>query len=53
MLARIWQPVARRFDFVKVGLGELEMDEKEQPVLHEKKQYRTKSRLYNVSACDA
>lgn len=41
--------VARRYDFVKVGLGELDLDEKEQPVLNDKGQYRTKSDMYNVS----
>ncbi|KAK4120994.1 cytochrome P450 [Parathielavia appendiculata] len=41
--------VARAFDFVKVGLGELDLDEKGQPVVNEKGQYRTKSEMYNVS----
>ena len=41
--------VARRYDFVKVGLGELDLDEKGRPVLDEKRQFRTKSKLYNVS----
>jgi cytochrome P450 len=41
--------VARRYDFVKVGLGELDLDEKGQPVLNEKGQYKTKSEMYNVS----
>jgi len=42
--------VARRYDFVKVGLGELDLDEKGQPALNEKGQYKTKSELYNVSS---
>jgi cytochrome P450 len=41
--------VARQYDFVKVGLGELDLDDKGQPALNEKGQYRTKSELYNVS----
>jgi len=41
--------VARRYDFVKVGLGELDVDEKGQPELNEKGQYKTKSDMYNVS----
>lgn len=42
--------VARRYDFVKVGLGELALDEKGQAVVDEKGQYRTRSELYNVSS---
>ena len=34
--------IARRYDFIKVGLGELEVDKE----LDEKGQYRTKSELY-------
>ena len=41
--------VVRRYDFVKVGLGELDLAEKGQPVLNEKGQYKTKSDMYNVS----
>lgn len=41
--------VARRFDFVKVGAGELELDEKEQPILDEKGYYKTKSDVFTVS----
>ncbi|KAK3309250.1 cytochrome P450 [Chaetomium strumarium] len=42
--------VARRYDFVKVGLGELDRDEKGRPMLDEEKgQYKTKSEVYNVS----
>ncbi|KAJ4286863.1 hypothetical protein N0V88_007875 [Collariella sp. IMI 366227] len=40
--------IARRYDFVKVGLGELDLDEKGQPVLNEKDQYKTKSEVYNT-----
>lgn len=40
--------IARRFDFTKVGLGELELDEKGEPILNEKGQYKTKSELYQV-----
>ncbi|KAK1750162.1 putative sterigmatocystin biosynthesis P450 monooxygenase stcS [Echria macrotheca] len=39
--------LARRYDFVKVGLGEFELDEKGQPILDEKGQYRVKSELYS------
>lgn len=41
--------VARRYDFVKVGQGEFELDEKGRPILDEKGFYRTKSTLFNVS----
>jgi cytochrome P450 len=39
----------RRYDFVKVGAGEVETDEKGQPMVDEKGKYRTKSELLNVS----
>jgi cytochrome P450 len=42
--------VARRYDFVKVGLGEVGLDEKGQPTMNDKGQYETKSELYNVSS---
>ncbi|KAH6847013.1 cytochrome P450 [Chaetomium sp. MPI-CAGE-AT-0009] len=45
--------VARRYDFVKVGLGELDLDEKGQPVLNEKGQYKTKSEMYNTAQVTA
>ncbi|GAB1313761.1 hypothetical protein MFIFM68171_03971 [Madurella fahalii] len=45
--------VARRYDFVKVGLGELELNEKGQPVVNEKGQYKTKSELYNTQQVTA
>ncbi|KAK4031724.1 putative sterigmatocystin biosynthesis P450 monooxygenase stcS [Parachaetomium inaequale] len=45
--------VARQYDFVKVGLGELDLDEKGQPALNEKGQYRTKSELYNTAQVTA
>lgn len=39
----------RRYDFVKVGLGELDLDEKKQPVMNEKGQYKVKTEMYSVS----
>lgn len=41
--------VARRFDWEKVGLGELELDDKDQPILDEKGYYKTKSDIFEVS----
>jgi cytochrome P450 len=41
--------VVRKFDFEKVGLGELELGENGVPVLTEKGTYKAKSELYNVS----
>lgn len=41
--------VMRRYDFVKVGLGEVETDEKGQPMLDEKRRYRTKGEVLSVS----
>ncbi|KAI1342194.1 cytochrome P450 52A11 [Xylariaceae sp. FL0016] len=41
--------VARRFDFVKVGLGELELDEAGKPILDEKGYYKTVSALFNTN----
>ncbi|KAI0199111.1 cytochrome P450 [Astrocystis sublimbata] len=40
--------VARRYDFVKTGLGASVLDEKGRPMLNEKGQYRVKSELYNT-----
>lgn len=40
--------VARRYDFVKVGMGELELDAQGQPMEDEKGYYKTKSELFNV-----
>lgn len=40
---------ARRYEFQKVGLGELELDGEGRPVPDEKGYYRTKSELFNVS----
>lgn len=43
----------RRYDFVKVGLGEVETDEKGQPIMGEKGRYKTKSEVISVSGqCD-
>ncbi|KAF5012253.1 hypothetical protein FDECE_1634 [Fusarium decemcellulare] len=42
--------VARQYDFVKVGLGELELDDNGRHVLNEKDQYEVKSELYWVSS---
>jgi len=41
--------VMRRYDFIKVGLGELEMDSKGGHIIDEKGKYKTKSELINVS----
>lgn len=41
--------VMRRYDFVKVGVGEVVTDEKGQPVVDEKGKYKTKSELISVS----
>lgn len=41
--------VARRYSFVKVGLGELELDEKGSPITDERGYFKTKSTLFNVS----
>jgi hypothetical protein len=41
--------IMRRYDFVKVGLGEVETDEAGQPIMDQKGRYRTKSELINVS----
>ncbi|KAJ3546154.1 hypothetical protein NM208_g2144 [Fusarium decemcellulare] len=40
--------VARQYDFVKVGLGELELDDNGRHVLNEKDQYEVKSELYSM-----
>ncbi|KAK0638511.1 cytochrome P450 [Cercophora newfieldiana] len=40
--------IARRFDFTKVGLGELDLDEKGKPMLNEKGQYKVKSEVYQT-----
>lgn len=41
--------VMRRYDFVKVGVGEVLTDEKGQPVVGENGRYKTKSELISVS----
>lgn len=40
--------VARKYDFVKIGQGELDLDAAGRPVLDEKGYYKTKSELFNV-----
>ncbi|KAI9167750.1 putative sterigmatocystin biosynthesis P450 monooxygenase stcS [Paramyrothecium foliicola] len=40
--------VARKYDFVKVGLGASLLDDSQRPVLNTKGQHRTVSELYNV-----
>ncbi|KAJ4370504.1 hypothetical protein N0V83_005025 [Neocucurbitaria cava] len=40
--------VMRRYDFVKVGLGEVETDEKGKPIVDEKGKYKTKSELLST-----
>jgi cytochrome P450 len=41
--------VARKYDFVKVGLGEAKLDENGLPEINEKGQHKTNSPLYSVS----
>ncbi|KAI4600940.1 hypothetical protein KJ359_013103 [Pestalotiopsis sp. 9143b] len=41
--------VARRYDFVKTGLGATALDDEGRPVLNERGQYKVDSELYNVS----
>lgn len=41
--------VARKYDFVKIGLGESYINKHRKPVINEKGQYEVKSKLYNVS----
>ncbi|KAI1078699.1 cytochrome P450 [Whalleya microplaca] len=40
--------VARRYDFIKVGLGEIETDEKHLPVIAHGGRFKIKSELYNT-----
>lgn len=40
---------ARRYDFVKVGLGAFELDSARRPILDEKNRYRVVSEVYPVS----
>ncbi|KAI0887011.1 cytochrome P450 [Annulohypoxylon maeteangense] len=40
--------VARKYDFIKAGLGESVLDEKGLPMINEKGQYKVKSELYNT-----
>jgi cytochrome P450 len=41
--------VARKYDFIKVGLGESELNDQGLPSVNELGQYEVKSELYNVS----
>lgn len=41
--------VMRRYDFIKVGAGEMDRDEKGIPILDEKGIYKTKSEMFSVS----
>jgi cytochrome P450 len=41
--------IARRYDFTKVGLGELALNTEGQPMLHDTDQFVVKSQLYPVS----
>lgn len=40
--------VARKYDFIKMGLGESALDEKGRPVLNDKGQHKVHSELYNT-----
>ncbi|RYO85915.1 hypothetical protein DL762_004994 [Monosporascus cannonballus] len=40
--------LARRFNFVKMGLGEADLDEHGQPTLNDKAQFKVKSELYTT-----
>lgn len=40
--------VARRYDFIKVGLGEVDRDDQDRPVMGDSGQYEVKSELYKV-----
>lgn len=41
--------IMRRYDFIKVGIGELDLDAAGKPQLDDNGRYRVKSELYNVS----
>ncbi|KAI1455298.1 cytochrome P450 [Annulohypoxylon moriforme] len=45
--------VARRFDFIKIGLGELALDSKNQPMLDDHGIYKIKSLLYSTRQVNA
>lgn len=45
--------VIRRYDFIKVGAGEIELNEKGEPMLNENGVYRTKSELFTSSVITA
>ncbi|KAI0474743.1 cytochrome P450 [Xylaria cf. heliscus] len=40
--------IARRYDFIKVGLGEIARDENDQPIMDGQGYYQLKSPLYNM-----
>lgn len=44
--------LARRYEFVKVGLGEFDLDRDGHPTVHDKGRFKVKSELYSVSAKD-
>ena len=41
--------VVRQYDFIKVGLGEIKLNESDGPVMNSCGQFEVKSKLYNVS----
>lgn len=43
----------RRYDFIKVGYGEVELDDKGMPTIDEKGRYKTKSELLNTISITA
>lgn len=45
--------VVRRYDFVKVGLGEIQTDDKGKPIIDGKGKYKTKSELVSVCGMPA
>lgn len=42
--------LVQRYEFTKIGIGELDLDEDGKPVLDDKAYYKVKSELYSVSA---